>query len=120
MSVLLKCPSQHFVRLDPDRFWRKTICPRCNALVDRTRLLRAMERIFILFSKRSNGVSVRKESRLTRFSKSSRVRPINDELRFPRLKTQIDRLAKRGWESQESLNAELLLNPSQLPIVATE
>jgi len=41
--------------------------------------------------------------------------PIPDEFRFAKLKWRLDRLAADAWQSQESLNIELALNPSELP-----
>jgi hypothetical protein len=49
------------------------------------------------------------------FSKDSKGIPIPDEFRFAKLKWRIDKLAKDAWKSQESLNAEFLLSPSELP-----
>lgn len=98
MSVLLKCSSrQHTVRLDSSRFWQKAICPKCKVPVDPTRLRRTIKRFLLLFSKDSKSV------------------PVSDEWRFAKLKWGIDKLAKDAWKSQESLNAEFLLDPSKLP-----
>ena len=98
MSVLLKCTSrQHTVRLDSNRFWEKAICPKCKVPIDPTRLRRVIKRFLLLFSKNAKPV------------------PVPDEFRFAKLKWRIDKLAKDAWKSQESLNAEFLLNPSKLP-----
>jgi hypothetical protein len=51
MQVVLKCNSrQHRVRLDPNRFWGRTLCPECRGAVDPTRLRRVGRRLLILFS----------------------------------------------------------------------
>jgi hypothetical protein len=49
--VLLKCSSrQHTLRLDSNRFWQKTICPKCQVPVDPTRLRRIIKWFSLLFS----------------------------------------------------------------------
>jgi hypothetical protein len=51
ISVLLKCASrQHTLRLDSNRFWQKTLCPKCKVPVDPTRLRRATKRVSLLFT----------------------------------------------------------------------
>ena len=50
-SVLLKCASrQHTLRLDSNRFWQKTICPKCKVPVDPTRLRRAIKRLSLFLA----------------------------------------------------------------------
>ena len=111
MPLLLKCPSrQHTVRLDSSRFWQKTICPKCRVPIDPTRLRRIIKRMLLLFSNESKSISIFHE-----FPSKSQVVPIPDEFRFAKLKWRIDKLAKDAWKSQESLYAEFLLNPSELP-----
>src|SRR6266576_4453777 len=57
--------------------------------------------------------SIRRRVKVTR--DASKGTPIPDEFRFAKLKWKIDRLAADAWQSQESLNIELALNPSDLP-----
>jgi hypothetical protein len=49
------------------------------------------------------------------FSSKPQGTPIPEEFRFAKLKWRIDRLATQAWQTQESLNLELTLNPSALP-----
>jgi hypothetical protein len=41
--------------------------------------------------------------------------PIPEEFRFVKLKSRLDRLATEAWQSKESLDIDLLLNPVALP-----
>ena len=53
-AVLLKCASrQHTLRLDSNRFWQKTICPKCKVPVDPTRLRRITKRVSLLYTNRA-------------------------------------------------------------------
>lgn len=49
------------------------------------------------------------------FSSKPQGTPIPEELRFAKLKWRIDRLATQAWQTQESLNVDLTLDPSTLP-----
>lgn len=52
MAILLKCASRkHTLRLNPKRFWKKTLCPQCKLPVDPIRLRRAMKFPSVIFDK---------------------------------------------------------------------
>lgn len=46
---------------------------------------------------------------------SRRGTPIPDEFRFATLKSRVDRLATEAWQTRESLNVDLTLDPLTLP-----
>lgn len=98
MSIVLKCPSRrHSVRLAPNRFWQNALCPVCRVNVDPTRAKRVMKWLLLLLS-----------------PKPKRI-PIPEEVRFGLLIRQIERLAKDGWMTSETLREkEFSLNPSKI------
>jgi hypothetical protein len=63
----------------------------------RTHLFQAIERLLHPFSHKPRGT------------------PISDEFRFAKVKWRLDRLAKEAWQSQESLDIPLTLDPLALP-----
>jgi hypothetical protein len=55
MSILLKCSSRtHTLRLNPKRFWKRTLCPQCKVPVDPLRLRRVMKLPSLVFDKDFN------------------------------------------------------------------
>src|SRR5687767_14550947 len=97
MSVLLKCSSKrHTIRLDPARFWKKTICPKCKVAVDPLRVRRFIKWLPLVFKSRSKAT------------------PVPDEFRFANLRWRIDELAGKAWKSEESLRTTFSLQPSRL------
>ncbi len=52
MSILLKCSSRkHTLRLNPNRFWKKTLCPQCKVPVDPIRLRRISKLPALFFAR---------------------------------------------------------------------
>lgn len=116
MSVRLTCPSRlHTFRLDSKHFWRKLRCPWCKVLVDPTRVQRVIKRLLRPFSKAATVIP--SNTRLGRSSPQPQlVIEVSNKPRFANVKSQIDKLAKQAWQTEESVGAEFLLNPATLLI----
>ncbi|MFS8086815.1 MAG: hypothetical protein ACMG6H_14370, partial [Acidobacteriota bacterium] len=118
------CKCGEIFRADETQIGYSIRCRKCHRIIPVAkevswtppRWYKILKKLQRLFSKKSKRSGNKRERIASTASRSPIVVSASDEVRFAKLKRQIDKLAKDAWKSRESLTSELLLNPSKLPI----